>query len=294
MRHALALLALFILIPAAQADSLFGGFIQRVNAKSAHDEADLAKGLPNKPLIFSAPPRESREESERLYRPIVQYLSAALKRPVEYRYPGTWGAYRAEMLRDTYDLTFDEPHFNSYRAEKLGHRVLVKFPGTYQYAVIVAYQQTFTSILRMAGQKFCTFAPPDLGTLVLLDLFENPARQPVIVSINSWEEAYQGVLSGRCVGGVMPLAMLRWLDPEGRSTKVLFNSTEMPGQAVSAGLRVSPSEREKIANALQAPAAAVPTAALRLRWSVQRGFVPAKVEEYAELSNYLRSEHGFY
>jgi hypothetical protein len=294
MRHLLALLALLAISSIAQADSLFGGIIQRVNAKPVRDEASVVNALSHKPLVLSAPPRESREESERLYRPIAEYLSRAIKRPVEYRYPGTWGVYRAEMLKDVYDLTFDEPHFNSYRAEKLGHRVLVKFPGQYQYAVIVAYERTFTGIQRMAGQKFCTFAPPDLGTLVLLDLFDNPARQPVIVSIDSWEAAYDGVLSGRCTGGVLPLAMLRWLDPEGRSTKVLFNSAEMPGQAVSAGTRVSPGEREMIAKALQSASAAVPTAALRLRWGAQRGFVPAKADEFAELSNYLRNERGFY
>jgi ABC-type phosphate/phosphonate transport system substrate-binding protein len=295
MRYSITiiLLALLPVIPTAQADSL-DGFIQRVYAKPARDEPALANALANRPLVFSAPPRESREESERLYRPIAEYLSRSLKRPVEYRYPGSWGAYRGQMLRDAYDLTFDEPHFSSYRAEKLGHRVLVKFPGTYQYAVIAAYDRTFTSIQRMAGQKFCTFAPPDLGTLVLLDLFDNPARQPSIISINSWEESYEGVLSGRCAAGVLPLSMLRWLDPEGRSTRILFNSTEMPGQALSAGTHVSPGERETIAKAMLAASAAVPTAALRLRWSIQRGFVPANAAEYTELSTYLRNELGFY
>ena len=164
-------------------------------------------------LVFSAPPRETPAEGARLYQPLADYLSQALGRRVTYRHPGTWGVYRTEVLQGKYDLVFDDPHLTSYHAEKHGYHSIVRFSEHFQYAVVVRSDYVFKSVARLRGQTFCTFAPPNLGTLVLLSLFDNPARQPVLLSVNSWEQAYQGVVGGQCVGGVIPLPMARKLDP---------------------------------------------------------------------------------
>jgi hypothetical protein len=275
-------------------DSFLSGIFARAEAKPKPAETPI-KHDPTRPtLIMSAPPRESRTESERIYRPIANYLSRTLQRPVEYRHPITWGGYRVEMLKNSYDLTFDEPHFSSYRVEKLDHRVLVKLPGDFQYAIVIGYGRTFTGIHRMAGHAFCTFAPPNLGTLVLLDLYENPMHRPSIVHVHTWEEAYEGVTRGRCAGAVLPLSLVRQLDPDGRNTKVLFHTAPMPSQALSAGPRVSAAEKDIIMMALLSPTADEPTAALRGRWHTDGGFVRASDEEYLGYSDYLKNERGFY
>lgn len=256
-------------------------------------EAEPAVGATDR-LVFSAPPRETPAEGARLYQPLADYLSQALGRRVTYRHPGTWGVYRTEVLEGKYDLVFDDPHLTSYHAEKHGYHSIVKFSEHFQYAVVVRSDYVFKSVARLRGQTFCTFAPPNLGTLVLLSLFDNPTRQPVLLSVNSWEEAYQGVVSGQCVGGVIPLPMARKLDPDNRQLRVVFNSTEFPHQAVSAGPRLSAEERNLIRVALVGSGAAEPTAKLRAQWNTPNGFVPAANEEYAGLSDYLTGEWGFY
>lgn len=251
--------------------------------------ADAADGL-----VFSAPPRETPAEGARLYQPLADYLSQALGRRVTYRHPGTWGAYRTEVLQGKYDLVFDDPHLTGYHAEKRGYHGIAKFFEDFRYAVVVRSDYAFENIARLRGQTFCTFAPPNLGTLVLLSLFDNPVRQPVLVSVNSWEEAYQGVVSGQCVGGVIPLPMARKLDPDNRQLRVVFNSTEFPHQAVSAGPRLSAKERNLIRAALTGSGAVGPTAKLRAQWNTPNGFVAAGNEEYTVLSDYLGGEWGFY
>lgn len=243
-------------------------------------------------LIFSAPPRESVEESTRIYRPIAEYLSGVLGKQVVYQHPGSWGIYRSRMLAGDYDLVFDGPHFNSFRAEKLGHTVLVKADGTFELALIVRDNYHFVSVQRMAGHAFCTHAPPNLGTLVLLDLFDNPARQPAIVTRDSWETIYQGVVDGRCAGGVLPVAQLEKLG-RGGGTRVVYKTPPLPNQAFSAGPRLSPGDREKITDALLSPRDKNTLEGLRAAHKIS-GFVPATNEQYRGLSAYLRNEWGFY
>jgi hypothetical protein len=160
--------------------------------------------------------------------------------------------------------------------------------------VIVKNNGKFNALSQTAGRAFCAYAPPDLGTLVLLSQFDNPARQPAIASTEGWENIYNGVASGRCTGGVLPVAILKQLDKNGREMKVLHKSLPIHNQAFSAGPRVTVDEQLKLTAALTAPSAAVHTEKLRAAYKIGPRFVTASNQEYAGLSQYLRSEWGYY
>ena len=87
--------------------------------------------------VFSAPPRESAQAAAEIYGPIAKYLSAATGKKVVYRQPSNWIAYQAEMRKGEYDLVFDGPHFNAWRAANLQHNILVKAPGEHSFVVVV-------------------------------------------------------------------------------------------------------------------------------------------------------------
>ncbi|MEK6550484.1 MAG: PhnD/SsuA/transferrin family substrate-binding protein [Pseudomonadota bacterium] len=245
------------------------------------------------PLVLSAPPRETAEDGKSIYQPVAEYLSTVIGRRVVYQHPGSWGLYRTTMLRGGYDLVFDGPHFNSYRIEKLNHNVLVRIPAIHEFVVIARQGSEFRHMSDLAGRRICTHAPPNLGTLVLLSHFENPARQPVIRDTTGWNEIFTGVTSGRCDAGVMPLTNLKQFDPSNRMT-VLFKSKPMLNQALSAGPRLSSVEQNKISAALLSPEAAGPTARLRAEYKVGPSFAAATNRQYEGLSNYLRNEWGYY
>jgi ABC-type phosphate/phosphonate transport system substrate-binding protein len=244
-------------------------------------------------LVFTAPPRETPEQGKEIYQPIAEYLSKVIGKKIVYQHPGTWGVYRTEMLKGSYDLIFDGPHFNSYRMDKLHHNILAKIPERHEFVVIVRKEQKFSALSQMAGYTFCTHAPPNLGTLVLLSQFDNPARQPVIVNTKGWENIYDGVLNGKCVGGVLPLANLQKYDRTG-ATRMVFKTQAMPNQAFSAGPRISLEDQAKIATALTSPDAAGPTAKLRSVYRVGDSFALANNQEYRGLATYLRNEWGYY
>ena len=245
-------------------------------------------------LIFTAPPRETPEAAAEVYQPVADYLSKIIGKKVKYKHPGTWGVYRTEMLKGSYDIVFDGPHFNSYRMEKLSHNILAKIPERHEFVAIVRKDKTsIHTVQQMAGRTFCAHAPPNLGTLVLLSQFDNPSRQPVILSTNGWDNIYQGVISGKCAGGVLPLANLKKFDQAGLA-KVIFKTAAMPNQAFSAGPRVSLEDQARIAQALASPDAAAATEKLRAVFKVGNSFALAGNQEYQGLAEYLRNEWGYY
>jgi ABC-type phosphate/phosphonate transport system substrate-binding protein len=294
--------AAILLSPAVHAENILTSLLGGASAKKtsfapgrdaaaapAPSEAITDAGA----LLFTAPPRETPEEGAAIYGPVVEYLSKAIGRKIVYKHPGTWGIYRTEMVKGTYDLVFDGPHFNSYRVEKLNHSVLVKIPVGHEFVAVVKKDERFASVKELAGRTFCAHAPPNLGTLMLLAQFDNPSRQPVILNTSGWDTIYEGVASGRCVGGVLPIANLKKLDKDGR-TKIVFKGPVMPNQAFSAGPRLTSDEQAKLAQALLAPEAARPTEKLRAEYKVGERFVAASNQEYAGLSDFLRNEWGYY
>jgi hypothetical protein len=164
----------------------------------------------------------------------------------------------------------------------------------HEFTVIVHKDKTaFQNLSQMAGRTFCTHAPPNLGTLVLLSQFDNPSRQPVIINSKGWENIYEGVISGKCVGGVLPMANLKKVD-RANLARIVFKTAAMPNQAFSAGPRVSLEDQMKLAQALASPDAAAPTERLRAAYKVGDSFALASNQEYQGLAEYLRNEWGYY
>lgn len=257
-------------------------------------EAELPPALDrDRMLVFTAPPRESPEAGQAIYGPIAEYLSQATGRRIVYQHPGTWGVYRSEMLRGNYDLVFDGPHFNAWRAERLAHNVLVKAPKAHEFVIIARADQPMTKLSQMAGRTFCAHAPPNLGTLVLLSQFDNPSRQPMLINTKGWENIYQGVAAGQCAGAIIPTAMLKQLDT-GKRMRVLYRSQPLPNQAFSAGPRVAPQDQQRIAEALLAPQAHAPTARLRETFKIGERFATASNAEFAGAGAILKNEWGYY
>ncbi len=250
--------------------------------------------LPGDPLILSAPPRDSAEEGRRIFGPIAEYLSSVLGRRIVYRHPTTWGGYQADMQSGAYDLVFDGPHFNSWRIVNQKHNVLLRIPGEFVYtAVVRAEHAAISGMKQLAGHKICAHAPPNLGTLIMYDHFDNPARQPVVIVEEGYEQIYQALLKGKCEAAMLPLGHLLKFEKDRPQTRIVFRTTTMPQQAFSAGPRITPAEQAKIADALQAPAAAIALVDFRKTYGFKGSFIPAGNAEYAGLAKYLKDTWGY-
>ncbi|MDH5649175.1 MAG: phosphate/phosphite/phosphonate ABC transporter substrate-binding protein [Gammaproteobacteria bacterium] len=246
-------------------------------------------------IVFTAPPKESPEAGRERYEPIAEYLSQVLGKKVVYKHPGNWLIFRTHMLKGNYDLIFDDGHLNSYRAANLNHTILAKAATPNRFAVIVANGSVrYQTLKDLVGRSICTQAPPDLASIIVLNNFDNPSRQPRIVTSDDWGTIYENVQSKKCTAGVLPLAALDKLENSDHKSKVIFLTDPLPHLAFSAGPRLSQSEKLKIAGALVASESNSATAKLRSAMLIDSGFVPASNNEYVGLAKYLENQLGYY
>jgi len=245
---------------------------------------------------FSAPPWESATEGKAKYEPIAEYLSNVTGKRVVYQYPRSWDAYRRNMTKGRYDIIFDGAHFNDYRASRLNYKIVAKAPNDRKFVVIVNKKnKQYRTLKQLTGRTICTQSPPDIGTLTLLQQFDNPARQPFIVNTKGWGNIYQGVQSGRCIAGILPIAILKKLDRTLTRSRIVFRAKPMPSQAFSVGPRVRLTDRKKITAALTSIKAYAPTSKLRMAHNISgTRFAPTSNKEYVGMAVLLKDQWGYY
>lgn len=243
--------------------------------------------------VFTAAPRENGAEDGEHYQAIADFLTLATGAKFSYRNPGNWLSYQNEMRKGDYDLVFDGPHFVGWRARQIGHAPLLKLPQPLVWVVVTRADSPLKSIKELAGRRVCVHAPPNLGTLTLQSLFDNPARQPYLIEIKGWQAAYQGVAEGRCDATILPRDNLRKYDPDGRVAKVVHQHQPYPNQAFTAGPRITPQLRARIVAALMSEHGRQITAPLRERFGQGADMVPASMDEYQEAALVLKTYWGF-
>lgn len=274
-------------------------FIPLENAASRSPSLEgIARGAPagsDSVLVFSAPPRETAEDGIRTYQPIVEYLSRITGKTIVYKRPTDWLTYQTEMLRGSYDLVFDGPHFNSWRISNLRHTALVKIADDLAFAVVVAKNNDrITNIKQLAGQKVCGMDPPNLGTLAVLSQFDNPIRQPIIINSVGWAKAYESVaIEKKCAAAIVPIANLKKFPNSENLVRVVYKTKVLPNQAFSAGPRISPQDQATIATALLSKEGTAVISRLLATYASDQGLTFASKEDYAGLDVYLKDTWGF-
>jgi len=246
-------------------------------------------------LVFSAPPRDDKDTETKVYGPIAQYLSKSIGREVVYRFPGNWLTYQNEMRKGAYDIVFDGPAFISWRILKLGHEPVAKLPGKLGFVAVVRNDNaSVQSLKQLAGRPVCALAPPNLATLTFQAQYDNPARQPLIVEIQSFEDGYKAMLEGRrCTAAILRDKLFEKLSAKNPQARELWRSTGVANQGFSAGPRLSTAEKGKLREALTAESSKGAMAAFYERFSKEKLLVGANSTEYAGLASLLRDVWGF-
>ncbi len=244
-------------------------------------------------LILGSAPRDTREKEEETYKPLTDFLTKVVGQKVTFRHGDNFLVYQSEMRKGAYDIVFDGPAFVGWRMAKLGHVPLVKFPGKLVFVLAVKKDNSKINALKdMGGRSICGFPPPNLATLTVLDEFDNPARQPLILESNSFPESYKKLMAGKCVGAILQKKLFEDLDKEPQAGKVVFTSKPLPNQTFSSGPKVGPELREKLVKALLSPEGLAASKNMRDVFKAPT-LEAASVEEYQGLGRLVRNEWGF-
>ncbi len=250
-------------------------------------------------IVMTAAPRGTNAEETATYQPIADFLTKVLGEKVEYKFADNWLSYQENVREGLYDIIFDGPHLTSWRIHYLGWVPLVKLPQPHVWVVVTKKDNTQVQNLdSLIGRLVCSPAPPNFGTLTLQSEYSNPVEMPVIVPTKGWKNAYNGVLSGKCMAGVMPLTNWRAFDPSGLESRVIFQHTPFPNQALSvSSVRFSPEVQKKIRDALLSPDGQAAMQNLRARYAKVHGkiepLVAATSQEYVGIDSILKDTYGY-
>lgn len=244
-------------------------------------------------LTFSAPPRESRAIGIKTYEPIAKFLTKLVGKKVIYKHPGNWAAYTANMRKDKYEFVFDGPHLVSWRVKYLKHKPLVKIPGDFIFAYVAKKDnKKIDRLTDLVGKNVCGHAPPNQGTLRLYNQLNNPVRQPTLVTVRGWRNIYKAMMKGKCEVAIVPLKILKEMDPNKTQTKVIFSSRPAAGQAITMSGKFSDEVYKNIRDTLMSDKGQEATKSLQQRFA-SKALVEANSSEYTGEYNLLKYSYGF-
>jgi ABC-type phosphate/phosphonate transport system substrate-binding protein len=198
-------------------------------------------------------------------------------------------AYWHTMRKDKkYDLILDGAHFTDWRIKKLKFTPLVKIASVVSFTLVSHTDNPILEADELIGKRVAVLSPPSMGSLKLAELFKNPMRQPVIISVRNSQEAVKMVETRKVVGAVIPTRMVG-----GFPFLVTVQSMEqMPHMALSASSRVPVDVRNKIKTALL-DANKTAEGKKLLEALVLEGFEPATPKLYDGFAENLKNTHGY-
>lgn len=237
--------------------------------------------------VLSAPPRESPEDGEKFYGPIANALSALLGVPVTYKHPGGWMKYTLGMRAGQYDIVFDGPHFVAWRMKHVGHIPLVRLDGKLQFYVLAKKSDLKGNSMRsVIGKELCGLASPNLGTVSVFAMYDNPVMQPVIRRVSGgFKVIMKKFLQGECDYAVVRDKLFKKLPQAQKDTiKIIEKSTPWPNQTISVTQKIGKADRAKIVKFLTSKQGKTAAGKLLGRFSKKKPyFIPAKIKEYRDL-----------
>jgi ABC-type phosphate/phosphonate transport system substrate-binding protein len=248
-------------------------------------------------LVLSTQPRPHDKQSNAAFEQVAAYLSKATGERVVYQASRDYLSYARDLRQNKFDIVFDEAHFVAWRLTNRNHvLVAAAVPESAEQHVVVVKRENMNlqHIAQLAGRTTCGMAPPNLATLSLLSQFDNPMRVPFLLSVESYESAYQDMIKGRCQAAVMSEAAFVKLDKDKGIGKSIFVSPKsIPGDAFTVGPGVRPELRAKLLEALLSPDTMTEMKLFSTQYAHGK-LLDLPVEgEYRGLERLLKNQFGF-
>jgi len=248
-------------------------------------------------ITFTTAPTQSLEQTKKIYGPLVEYLAKTTGKNIQLVAARNFLEYTGKMRKGKYDIIFDGPHFVSWRMENIGHKPIARLPGKLVFAAIVKDGGVINNVKQLIGKRVCAVNSPNLATLMILDSFPNPVRQPVIISARSFKDGFQCLKSGKGQAAFLPMGFWKKFKKKGKTEglRILYTTKKqpLPTRTFSISKRLDAGTIDAIQKALlntQGQEGAQPL----LKRFRRKNFVDAPRSEFKGLSRLLLSVWGFH
>ena len=198
-------------------------------------------------LSLYVQPIASVAETERAFKPLADYLSDKLGRPVQVHTESSFLAYWERMRRDKdFDLVLDAAHFTDYRVKHYKYEVLAKVPDTVSFSLVTGQDFLVLDAQDLIGSTIASAASPSLGGVRMAELFPNPMRQPTLINVDNFQLALDKLHKGEIQAALVPTPMIS----NDNTVNTVLTTKPLPHMALSAAPKVDTKTRQTIRRAL--------------------------------------------
>ena len=248
-------------------------------------------------IIFSTAPTHSKEETVKLYTPLMNYLSEVTGKKFVIKPAANFVEYSVRTRLGKYDMQFDGPHLTGWRMVNMEHTPIVRFPGTIKIVVAAKKDSRLASMEDLEGgyARVCAFASPNMLTMAFLSYFPNPVRQPSLIRTQGFKHLVSCLKSDRGQAAVLRDKFWGKISEEDKAELKLIAQPERgyPERTFSVSPDISEPLRKQIAKAILSEEGQKVSQALLARFK-KKNFISAKTEDYKELDLLLRPVWGFH
>lgn len=243
-------------------------------------------------LVFATAPTQSASETNKLYGPLLDYLSKVSGQKITLKTASNFVEYSNNMRKGNYDILFDGPHFVGWRMDNIGHEPIARFPGKIRIVVVTKEGTPFKTLEDLASQNICAFASPNMLTMAFLHYFPNPARQPNLIRAQGFDGLKACLANGK--GHAMVVRDKIWNKMKDKSGLRLIPVPEhsYPERTFSVSSKVAAEVRAKLTAALTSPEGAQAGQPLLSRFKKDK-FLPAEKALYQNTGKLLNPVWGF-
>ena len=165
------------------------------------------------------------------YQPLADYLSKHTGHKIKIKAYKNYFTYWQKMKHtENFDFVLDAAHFTDYRVQKNGYAVLAKLPDTVSFSVVTHEDVLIFDMDELVLQKIATMTSPGLGGIRLYEIFHNPTRLPIEVTVNNSSEAVDAVVDGKAMAAIIPTPLVNKYD----NLNTVMTTKSVPHMAFSA------------------------------------------------------------
>lgn len=241
---------------------------------------------------FTPEPTYTPAAAERIYKPLLDYLSKATGEKFVLKPAASYSVYWRDILKpDQTDFSYDEAQFADYRISHLNYIPLVRRSQSTSYTLLANADFDGKSPDALLSSRIASMPAPSLGYAILAQVFSDPVQQPDIrSSATSWRDSIDILNSGESEAAIFPTWML---ETYGNPALVsVFTSREFSGPAILASPDVPEDVRNKVRDALLNVDGAPELGELLLELGITK-FVPVEAKDYEGDQKMLSGFYGY-
>lgn len=143
------------------------------------------------------------------YQPLADYLTDQTGHKITIKAYRDYLTYWQKMkTRNNFDIVLDAAHFTDYRIQHYDYTALAKAPGTVSYSLVTHTDVLVSKPEELILKKVATIPSPGLGGVRLYEIYNNPSRLPIEVTVNNSQEAIEAIANGNVDAAIIPTSLV--------------------------------------------------------------------------------------